>query len=157
MASEYGPIRAYARMQMRRWAKADWSAGKIRARLQERYGAAYRWQTLLADYREFKGMYAYEDPIRRLSGVRSIPRTLMTEIELRQRRKYRLIGEATYYDKETGREFKKHVSMYTEDRMSKEGWTSQFDDMKRIYRYQEGWGLLGIDWRVVQHNRGWDY
>lgn len=86
-----------------------------------------------------------------------MPRTWMEEIRLRQNRKYRLIGTATYYDTETGKEFQKYVSMYTDDRMSKGGWTSQFDDLKRAYRYQEGWNLLDISWEAIQHNTGWDY
>lgn len=157
MPSSYGPVRAYARLQMGRWAKAGWSAGKIRRRLQERHGKAYRWTTLLSDYREFTGMVRYQKQVTEYSGIKALPRTWMEEIHLRQARKYRLIGQATYYDTETGREFKKYVSMYTDDRMSKDGWTSQFSDMKRIYKYQEAWSILDIEWQAIQHNVGYDY
>ena len=157
MASRYGPIRAYARLQMGRWARAGWSGAKIDRRLKERFGMSYKTQVLYADYREFTGMYRYEWQMRRLSGVKDVPRQWMEEIELRQARKYRLIGQATYYDTNTGKEFQKYVSMYTDDRMSKDGWTWQFGDMKRIYEYRTDWNLLDIDWEVVQHHKGWDY
>lgn len=157
MAEETGIIRAYARAAMGRWAKAGWSAAKIRDRLRQRFGQAYRWQTLLADYREYKGMYANQEPLSRLKSDTVVPRTMMTEVSLRQNRKYRLIGEAEYFDKETGSMFTKMVSMYTDDRMSKTNWTSQYDDLKRIYQYQMGWDLVGIDWQVIEHNDGWDY
>ena len=157
MPSQYGPVRAYARLQMGRWAKAGWSAAKIRTRLQDKHGQAYRWQTLLADYREFTGLAKYEKQMKDYSGVKAVPRNWMEEIQLRQARKYRLIGQATYYDAETGKEFKKYVSMYTDDRMSKDGWTTQFGDLKRAYQYQEGWDLVDIEWEGIQHNKGYDY
>ena len=157
MPTRYGPIRAYARLQMGRWAKAGWSAGKIRRRLKERYGAAYRWTVLLSDYREFQGMVRYEKQVTQYSGIKALPRSWMEEIRLRQARKYRLIGRATYFDSVTGREFTKNVSMYSDDRMSKDGWTSQFIDTKRVYEYRMDWAVVDVGWYVVQHNKGYDY
>ena len=157
MASDYGEVRAYFRAQASTWIDLGWSGSYMLQHLKDLYGKAYNVQKFYDDLREYQGMYKYQGLIENLSGVKNVPTSWMSEVTLRRNRKYRLIGEATYYDNTTGKEFSKMVSMYTDDRMSKDAWTWQFNDTKRVYQYQMEWDLMDVNWQVVQHNENWDY
>jgi len=71
--------------------------------------------------------------------------------------KYRVHGTATYRDLETGEEWSKEVSYFTDKRNSLEGWEADYvRDYPEIDTEPEN-AVIGATFAVVEHQEGFSY
>ncbi len=150
-------VRSIARALMGGAVKRGVSARAFRRELIGSFGMAYRWTTLLSDYREFTNMARFEKGIRALRAVTRPALNLMTETELRRERRYRGIGQATYENIDTGEQYTQVISMYDDKFDSKESFTNTFIEDKKVSEYLPSEEIVSIEWFVIEHNKGWSY
>jgi len=120
-------------------------------------GVGYRKQTMLADIRELTGRLKMEPQVKSLSGNRVVPEGWMTETELRRPYKYRIHGEAHWYDFEQGDEVIREASFYTDDLMKKEDWEKEFVRRQRESPSPPEAVIMSFHVKGVEHNKGFGY
>lgn len=150
-------MRAAARAMMPDYIRRGYSATRFRSHLRREFGKAYRWQTLLNDWRQLQGLVKWQRQVEAVKPNQQIPRAFMSEADLRLDRRYRLHGYETYLDPETGEEVRKRISWYTNSSLDKEGFEDEyFADRQRSEIYK-GLEVINIEVVGVEHNRTWGY
>ncbi len=150
-------VRALGRAMIPNLLKKGVSARGYRRLLIRQFGSSYRWQTVLADFREFNGMLRFEAPVRNLGAEKKPNSNIMTEVTYRRRRRYRGIGRATYRNVDTGEEYQQVISMYDNKFESKQAFTDKYIQDTEKAKYKPEWEIANIDWYVIQHREGWSY
>lgn len=148
--------RSFARMVFPTLARADWSYSKM-LRYAKTKGWAYAPKVMAGDIREMRNSAEFGRKVMALSDDISIPKAAMSPTELRLPRKYRVFGQATYRNVETGRLQYVTRSFYTDTLESKEGYGGNFlEEMSATYK-EEVWRPEGFSVLEVQHNIGYPY
>lgn len=150
-------MRSIGRALMPAAINAGLSATAFRKQLVRDYGSAYRWQNLLADWREFSGMVRWERNVRATASERVIPRAWYTEVDLRRERRYRIHAYQEYYDEETGEVEERRVSWYTNQMKSKGEMEDDYVNKRDTAQLYPGKHILKLEIYAVEHNQTWDY
>lgn len=148
--------RAMARAMMPRLVKYGWSGRKIENWLIG-YGAGYRRQTMLSDIRVFRNLDTFSPKVMALAPEASIARGIMSEVDLRRARNYRVYGMGKYVDRETGRVFYHHISRYDNTLRSKRGYVDMFERDQKEDDSDPTAFLIEVDVLAIEHNRGLPY
>jgi len=136
--------------------KADWGSNRI-CRYITGQGLKFRRQTLLDYIREEKFVKTYAGDIALLDPRDPTPRGLMVETKLGKNRNYRIYGEATYKNIETG-EVKEHkVSVYTNDNLDEDEFNSAVIDAHDETESDPDYEIVGVERVRVDHFRGRPY
>ena len=144
-------IRSLGRSLIPTLLRRGFSARRYRRFLIREFGKSYRWGTVLADFREFRGMLRFENAVRALKPTTKPSRSIMTPAAYKRERRYRGIGEAVYQHRDTG-EFKtKIISMYDEHFESKQAFTDTWMRDKGWEESDPEWQAISVDWFVIQH------
>jgi len=120
-------------------------------------GASYRRTDMLSDIREAGGLMRYEASIRDLSPGTVVPKSWMTELELKAPYQYRVFGEAQMIDMNTGEAVTKRVSFYTDQLSSVGAWEDDFIEAFEGAYGEENTGIVSLKVAGVQHNAGYEY
>ena len=121
------------------------------------WGVSYRWTDMLSDVREYEGRFVKESSVRRVARDQIIPRSAMTETDLRRLRNYRVWGDAEYYNPLTGRTDKQLISFYDDELRTEEDWEDEFRQQKEEAEYKSGIEFVSFNMRYVEHNKGFSY
>lgn len=150
-------MRALYRPSVMQWARAGMSARQIQRKLIGDYGRAYRWDSILADARLALGRHTKQAFIERLSPWERPEKSAFVETDLKQRFRYRAIGEATVQDKNTLEFSTRTVSIYSDTGFSPDEWNDYFIDMQgqRAYTMDVEWMEFKV--QSIDHNRGLKY
>ena len=118
---------------------------------------SYRRTTMLSDIRSTVGLLKGAYQAMRARRDDYFPRNLMQEIDLGRNRRYRVFGQASYMNLDTGQESLKAVSFYTDSLMSPDEWQADF--VRRLADYEYGASTSASDLKItgVQHNIGFQY
>jgi len=81
----------------------------------------------------------------------------MREVELRRLRRYRVWGEAEWYNPLTGMTEKQLMSIYDDEMRTLEEWEEMFETDRKEQEYRTGIELVGIEFRQIEHQRGARY
>lgn len=122
-----------------------------------RGGGGYRYQDMRDDARRFADRVKYQGSVERLSYNATVPRAWMVEAELKQDVRYRVLGNATFYDEESGEYFSKKVSFYTDDYAKIGDYGQSFvDSFGELYQDQD---IPLTEFKVIglEHNQGYAY
>lgn len=95
-------------------------------RAAESLGGSYRYQTMRNDINLLENRAKWESAITALRPETPIPEYMMSSTDLQDQAKYRVHGQATFFDEETGKEFQQRVSFYTNDWDDQESQTEAF-------------------------------
>jgi hypothetical protein len=120
-------------------------------------GISFRRTDMLADIRAYMGWFTNEAKSRTLSSDRIVPPSYMSDVALGRSAKYRVYGEATYLDKFSGEAHTTIISLYDDMARSKGEWEQWLTDSIKEDVSQPGFNLVGVDFKVVEHNTGWTY
>ena len=151
------PVRAIARAMMSGWVKVGKSARAMQTFLRKEYGTAYRWTTLLGDYRQFSGRLKYEHLVSRVPRDAIVPRGYMVEVDLARDYRYRSFYTAYYRDPDTGVETERIISLYGDEMKSEEEMEEDYREMLKTVGYAPQPELQYVKLRSVEHNRGLGY
>lgn len=110
-----------------------------------------------AEYRRMSGVLKFQKPIQQLKQHTFIPTQFLTESPLRRVANYRVEGWATYQNTLTGEEEERWVSFYTDSIADKADAERQFREWIGNTYSDFGSELITVDWRVFEHNEGFDY
>lgn len=151
-----GIARSLARLYYPQWIRAGWGANAM-VRQARTLGLSYRRTIMLGDIREFTGLMRREKAVRAV--VRSVlpSRSVMVETELRRARRYRVFGDVTYRNRLTGEEFTQTVSFYDDELRSLDQWEEEYERQKEEAEYREDLEIVKVDFRAIEHNRGFRY
>lgn len=117
----------------------------------------WRYQIMLMDIREIRGIQRFGKAVKRLSFTAIPSKRIMVETELRAARKYRIFGTAKYVNKETGRTTYESISFYDNTLRTKERWGEEYMRMKEQAKYREEVVCEELDIFSIEHQEGWDY
>lgn len=122
-----------------------------------RAGGGYRNAEMMEDARVFSGRAKYEGQVTTLNTNQVIPRGWTNEVELLQGTKYRVHGNMTVFDEESGKYLTQRASFYTDD-YAKIGDLQQgfFDHFTGKYQDQN-LDITEFEITALEHNKGWDY
>jgi len=149
-------LRAIFRTAIPDFVRKGYSANKmIREALS--WGVSYRRTDMLSDVREFMGRFVKESAVQRVARDAIVPRSAMTETDLRRLRNYRVWGDAEYYNPLTGRTDKQLISFYDDELRTEEDWEDEFRQQKEEAEYKSGIEFVSFNMRYVEHNKGFSY
>jgi len=151
-----GSARSIAMAMLPAHVKAGYSASKVIATWKLR-GLTYRRGTMLADYRDAANRLNFSPKVIDYVGSKKIPKSIMSETELKRNRRYRVFANVKYVDSETGRTTYKGVSFYDNTLRTKEGWGQEYIKQKQTAAYEEQLEVAEISITEVQHQKGWKY
>jgi len=80
-------------------------------------GAAYRYQDMLSDIREYTGRRMWEGNISKMTGNSVIPDAWMNRVSMNYPYKYKVWADVTYYDFVSDQYITDKRSLYTDDLM----------------------------------------
>lgn len=121
------------------------------------WGVSYRRTDMLADIRGFLGRYVKEPMVQRVPRNAIIPRSAMTETDLRRTHAYRVWGDAEYYNPVTGKTDKQLISFYDDELRTEEDWEEEYRKAKEEKEYKTGIEFVSFDMRYVEHNKTYSY
>lgn len=148
--------RAFARVVIKAMIPEGFSQRAIMREVR-RLGYGYRTKTMGSDIRRLSGRYLNEGYVKKLDPAAVVPKDLMVEGELKRSFKYRIHGDATYLDRDTGEYITQKGSLYTDRYISKEGMERDFIEKKPRPRTPPRYMAVGFDVTSVEHNEGFDY
>jgi len=122
-----------------------------------RGGGGYRYQDMRDDARRFTDRVKYQGSVERLSYNATVPHGWMVETGLKQDVRYRVLGNATFYDEESGEYFTKKVSFYTDDYAKVGDYGQAFFDSFELPYEEEGIPLTEFKVIGLEHNKGYAY
>lgn len=157
MPSEFGIDRAIFRAMIPAWASLGFGMNKMISEFKAAGFASFRRTVMLSDIRGVLDMFLGESRFRGQPSDEPIGLSRMVQTPLGKDARYRVFGWATYRDIETGAEFEKKVSFYTDDRLSPGAYFQPFADYADEIESETGTQVTGLDVRAVQHNLGWSY
>jgi len=120
-------------------------------------GGSYRYQDMRDDARAFTDRIKYQGSIEKLSTNAVVPKGWMVETELSQATRYRVFGNATFYDNETNRYYQQKVSFFTNDLAETGEYGKAFFDQFTGTYQQEDLDLMEFKTIGMEHNEGWTY
>lgn len=119
------------------------------------YGVRKQWG--LAQIREYQGFFRHEKAVTDWPSDRIPHRGLMTEVELKYPRKYRVFADADHFNWETGQSEKRVVSFYTDELSPYDNWESRYIEQKEEAEYRVFETVVSLKVRGIEHNKGWRY
>ena len=120
-------------------------------------GATYHNQTMRDDARVLTGRVKYHEAIKNLTGNQVVGRGWMVEAQLKQPAKYRVFGEAEYWNPVTNQMDTKLKSFYTNDLKKKEWYESDFLEYQPVSETDPETRYYSFNQVGMEHNKGWDY
>ena len=109
------------------------------------------------DARKFTQRIKYQGSIERLNVNAMVPRGWMVETPLGQPTRYRVFGQATFYDELDERYYTQKVSFYTDDYTKTGNYGVMFEETyKQIYSNQQ-LEFMGFKTIGLEHNAGYGY
>jgi len=120
-------------------------------------GGGYNYQKMRDDSRAFTGRVKYHVSIRDLTGNKVVSRQWMVETKLKQPARYRVFGEAEYWDPLTGQMETKMKSFYTNDLKKKEAYEGDFLEYQPVSETDPETRYYSFNQVGMEHNEGWDY
>ncbi|NVM22324.1 MAG: hypothetical protein HWN68_11160 [Desulfobacterales bacterium] len=151
-----GPARAIFRTAIPDFLRRGFSVNAM-IREARAWGVSYRRTEMLGDVREFQGYFVNESRVRTLDRDVIPSSWYMQETDLRRIRRYRVHGNITYRNPLTGEEWTKPMSLYDDTLKTLNEWEEDYkDDVKERMEFYEI-EVVGIDFRAIQHNRGFEY
>lgn len=120
-------------------------------------GYSYRYQDMLKDVREEVSIATFGEGVKRLADNVKIPTTLMTEIELKLNRHYRVFGMAKYVNVGTGYTSYQPISFYDDTLCTKADWSKEFESRYNQSACGQRFRCEGVDIFAIEHMEGWRY
>jgi len=139
-----------------RLAGQGWSGNRIQGYLTGR-GIGLRRGTIQGIVRTVTGRMKGERVIGGLGDFDELKPGHMVETTLGRPRRYRVFGDATYYDTISDQTFKRQVSFYTDERLAKAQYADLFDAYVTRMGASMQLELDDFEIRSLEHNRGWAY
>ncbi len=139
-----------------RLASQGWSANRIQGYLTGR-GIGLRRASVQGIVRTVTGRMKGERVLRGLDDLAELKPGHMVETGLSRPRRYRVFGEATYYDPLADQTFTRKVSFYTDERLVKVQYSDLFDAHVTQMGASVQLELADFEMTSVEHNRGWAY
>lgn len=115
-------------------------------------GGGYRRKEMLSDIRSGRGLLQQQENFTKLHPDTVIPKSYFTQSEFDYDAKYRIHGNAQFYNPDTDQWFTQRKTMYTNDFMDKQGWAKQFDEQFAGGYDQEGMLYMGFEVVGAEHN-----
>lgn len=148
--------RSFARMVFPTLARGGWSYSKM-LKYAKGKGWDYAPKVMASDIREMRNSAEFGRKVMALPDDIAIPKTAMSPTELRLPRKYRVFGQATYRNKETGQLKYVSKSGYDDTLRSKTEWEQAFIDEQLADETDPLWRAEGFTVLELQHNIGYPY
>jgi hypothetical protein len=120
-------------------------------------GYGYRYQNMLSDIRTETQISQFGAAVKGLSNDVMPDKSIMTETELNQPRRYRIFGTAKYVNTETGHTTYEPISFYTNNLKSKDEMMQDYIGQKVDSKYREDVSVEGLDIFAIEHNEGYSY
>lgn len=149
-------IRSQARTIIPNLVRQGFGVTRIVREISAMFGT-YRRQTMFADVNEFRNFYSMREQTMSWPNDQEPKTSIMSEVELRRLRNYRVFAEASYLDPDTGEAEEKVVSWYTNESGTMEELADQYRTNVILYEYKPGKILDKLDIVHIQHNKGWKY
>lgn len=117
----------------------------------------WRNTTMLRDIREAQDIYAFGGSVKELAVNIRPPKSIMSEVEWKRPRKYKLVARAKLVDIETGFVEYRRVSFFSNTWSTKEAWGDEFaQDMLDTQEYPDQ-RIVEVDIYSIQHKAGFAY
>lgn len=149
-------IRSQARAIIPGLVRQGFGVTKIVREISAMFGT-YRRQTMFADVNEFRNFYTMREQTINWPRDQKPKTTIMSEVELRRLRNYRIFADATYFDPDSRGIEEKVVSWYTTESGTMEELEDQYRTAVILYEYKPGKILTDLKITHIQHNKGWKY
>lgn len=143
--------RALGKAIIRSLVGQDLPADKI-VDIARKAGGGYHYQTMLKDIRIEEGRALHHRQIRDLPRNNLVPREWIVEREFTRPAKYRVLGEMTVYDYETGEATPRLASFFTDDYAKLEHYDADFMTRAGEYQYDDKTEILGFKATGLEHN-----
>lgn len=121
------------------------------------WGISYRWTDMLFDVREFEGRFVKEASVRRVPHNWVIPRSAMTETDLKGVRRYRVWADERFTNKFTGQEGRELVSFYDDELCTGEDWEGKYKEKEKDDPSDPTKINRRLELRYVEHQKGTPY
>lgn len=149
-------VRSLARMVFPTLARHGWSYARM-LRYAKGKGWTYAPKVMSKDIREMRNSAEFGRKVMSLGGDITIPKAAMSPTELRLPRKYRIFGQATYRNIETGELKYVTKSMYDNTLHTKTEWEQDFVGEQLSGETDPLWRPEAFSILEVQHNIGYPY
>ena len=127
-------------------------------RIARNFGGTYRKIDMLDDIRAYENRIKYQTLIEQLPSDAKVPKAFMSETILNEpEAKYRVFGEATFVDAQTGDQYAQRVSFYTTDYLDGGGYSDQFAGAYEGKYTEEDFKFTGFTMEALEHNQGYGY
>ncbi|MFQ6009077.1 MAG: hypothetical protein ACE5K8_09030 [Candidatus Zixiibacteriota bacterium] len=146
-------MRAQAYSALSRFATQGFSF-RAAARMARSLGYRFRSQWGLNVFRQARLYRQFRSPTLAIPKSHVIPRNLVSDVDLRRARLYRVFGNVIYHDPETGEEDEQFISFYTDELSSSEAMIFDWDRRRRRADYRVHLEIKDFAITHVQHNRG---
>lgn len=119
-------------------------------------GINYGRLPMLKDIRELSTLFYSQQKSVTAPADRVFPKSWMADIELPSHANYLVKFKVSYTDTLTGKVVEGYRSMYTEDRLSPNGWWDQLmESNESTYNVSAGFTFLGVESVTHNHGFGW--
>jgi len=147
-------IRAIARMMMPSWAELGFSAHSIQNTLKETYGEAYRWTTLLDDYRGFIDAFKTSKVWGAVPEDKAVPLGDYTWRRWDRVPDFYLQGRAVVENIHTGEKYEKWISMYTDEHLTKGEYADMYAEEQEDNPSDPEWKTVSVTFEKFYRKRG---
>ena len=147
-------IRAIARMMMPSWAELGFSARSIQNTLKETYGEAYRWTTLLDDYRGFVDAFKTAKVWAKVPDDKEVPLGDYTWLRWDRPIDFYLQGQAVVENVHTGEQYEKWISMYTNEHVTKDEYAAMYAEDQEDNPSDPEWRVVSVRFEKFYRHRG---
>jgi len=117
----------------------------------------YRRVNMLTDIRRISGLAKLEKAVRLVSPDVVFPQYTMVESNFRAARRYYVRAKVEVTDLEGDNKYERWVSFYSNSRMSKQQWNTDFMQGYLAASSEPLELIKNIDIVSVEHKRGWAY
>jgi len=148
--------RALFRMAVPSWIKEGLSMNAMLRQASELdFGVRRQWGQ--GEIRRLSGLIKNAYQLSHANPAAPVRSTLITETELGRDRRYRVYGNATFYNPLTGSENTRLVSFYTDNFGTPLELGDMFSDDFDRDNYEEGVTVTDFSLQGVEHNEGMKY
>ena len=147
-------IRQAARPMLFSLAKIGLSANFAESAVKKAFGSSWRRQDFLMDYRKIASLVKGPQSLPASQSRYLYPKENMVNVELKLRRRYYILGQATVTDLQTGEESTRYVSLYDNVLRSERKWESELAGILEGDTYAKNLQVRSVSLFTPQHN--WD-
>ncbi len=132
-------------------------SGRAIIRRFQALGGKMRREDAINYIRKLESRVKYEPLIQKLNMNQTVPRGWMVETDLGNQGKYRVFGQATFWDEQTQDYFQQRVSFYTDDYSNTGEYSDAFGKHFGSLYQEEDMEFIDFKQGGLEHNVGWEY